>query len=478
MSELEKQIEKHTNEENLPALDKLFESINLSGSSKEKEQLADGYISYFGQCHYDYMCGKFNKKVWIQELEDIPDKIKQLWPGFNDYFYYKAHVFEMYSSVAKQKQEKIDCLQKCLQYLQKQHDVNGNDVRLLLDIADNTIELCKSKDEFPLGKIQEAKQFYIKAFHLEQKEEHQHNFFGLNGSAIHSFLNTTYDLLFLPIKNAQKLYDDYFTSLKSVVYSYANTDPLNYYHWADTLLYVTERAITEKQKQLPEKRIKQLWEELLHVLPLITDLKHENEFFYTSIGNLFEKVGSYHKNLELYETASKYYMQAFSLNRKSWSNPTYLAKVLIKMAYVYLGNNNSNKAKELFLQGLDVFVQAQKGFDDFQLSLNYGNHLFEYAKVFEQFSKKETLKEAQKQFEHSKSLANDFYTQPYYGLAKTLLKLGEKEECLKVLKKCGKIFSNEYHIHDFKEIVSDEDFDEVKEDIVKISDDLQKENNK
>jgi tetratricopeptide (TPR) repeat protein len=474
MSELEKLIEQQINDGGLPALDSIMERVLSEGSNDEREVLADAYISYFGTCHYDYMCGKYNHFEWIQELEDIPDRIKQLWPEFEDYFYFRAHVFEMFSTVSEQKEDKINYVKKCLELLHKQREVNDNDVRLLLDIAENILTLCELTKNYSPELIDEAKSWYKQAIHLEQKTENQDRFFVFNGTAIHAFLNASYQFLFLPIENSENFYQEYVASFKETITLYAKDDAMIYYHWVDTLVGLAKRDGPDSQKGLSESIKTEIWNEVKQILPFITNLKSENEFFLTSIGHLFYNIANHEEDLSYYEVSYNYYYQALKINDKTWTNPTYVCQALKMIAYMHLKKGGFEKAKDFYLQGFEVFNQAQQKVDDFQLSLNHGEHLFEYAKVIEQFFNKETLKQAQKQFEHSISLANDFYTQPYYGLAKTFLKLGDKEECLKVLEKCGNVFTEEYHTHDFKEIIDDDDFEEIHEFIPELINKLKK----
>jgi len=55
-----------------------------------------------------------------------------------------------------------------------------------------------------------------------------------------------------------------------------------------------------------------------------------------------------------------------------------------------------------------------------------------------------------------------FYDSPYIYLAKIVLKLGDKNECIKILEECYHALSNEYYTYDFGSVREDKDFDALK----------------
>jgi tetratricopeptide (TPR) repeat protein len=475
MQTVQELIAKYTNGENIPTLDDLFDRLSLNGTPEEKELITDGYISDFGQCHYDYMCGKFNDLEWIWELMDWIEKIKILNPDFDQYYFFKGHVYEMLSSVSKKQKSKIKFNNLCIDHLRKQQEVNSEDVTLLIDLAQNIFLHCRLIRDYKTQILDEVKALFLKALHLERKEEHQSDFFGFNGSAISGFLNISYDFLGLSFDNSANVHQEFISAFKEAIKPYAKEDPSIYYHWAETLLRITSWVDYPKIDtcRISQEVVDDIWKEVKEVLNLATDVRSDNEHFLTSIGHLFNRIAEKEVSFFYFEIAFNYYSKALEINGETWSNPYYASSALRMMAFIRLKNNEREESVKLFDQGLRIFEEAQKKISDFQLSVYHGDYLYDYAEYLEGFSNRDTLLEAKKQFEDSRILAKDFYTHPYYGLAKTVLRLGNKEECLKILKVCGEIFSNEYHTHDFDEIIDDKDFDEIQEDLLKIIADIE-----
>ncbi|WP_196888533.1 hypothetical protein [Aureivirga sp. CE67] len=470
MKTLQDLIEKYTYDEKVPTIDDLFLLIQENNLDEEKEILIDTFDSEFCQSHYDYMCGKFNNLEWILDLLQTVENIKILSPDFEQYFYYKAHVFEMLSSVSEDKKEKLKYNQLCLDYLNQYLDENPESVTTLNDIADNIFVQCQLKNDFSRENLDKIKQLLLEAICLERKEENQGGFFAFNGMAIHSFLDRQYSFLGLKFENYQTYFKEYQVEFKKVMIQFSEDNPSIYFHWAETLLRITEwiNYPSEETCRITEEDVTLIWREVKEISKYITNLKSKDEHFLTAIGHLFHKIAKHELDFDFFALALNYYQKAIIVNPKTWTNPYYASEVLKNIAFIHLKNKETEKAQDLFLQGKTIYKKAQNEINDFQLSIHHANFLMEYAKYFENYSNTETLLECKKLYEESKILGKDFYTSPFYGLAKTNLLLGNKSICLEVLKQCCEIFSNEYHTHTFDEILKDEDFVKTKGEIIKI----------
>ncbi|MBT30154.1 MAG: hypothetical protein CMO01_10890 [Thalassobius sp.] len=476
MQTLKDLIEKYVDEENTFALDQLFDKLSVNGTEEEKKILAEGYLSNFAQCQYDYMCGKFNDIDWIWELIDWLEKVKVLDAEFDELDYYKGHVYEMLSSTSEKPENKIKFNKLSTAHFRKQIEHGNEDVDVQINLAKSIFEHCQLTKTYKAGSMQEICDLLVEAIHLERKAENQYSFFGFNGSSISAFLNTAYEILALQIKNSDLYHHQLINAFRNSIQQYTDAEPMIYYHWADTLHRITQWVdyTNTTTSRLSFEVVERIWLEIRMVMENIIDIYSESEHFLTSAGHLFVRLAEKEHSYYYYKVSLNYYKKALAINSKTWSNPLYASNSLKMMAYISLEDGDSKKALDLFNQGLQIYETSQKELDDFQLNLNHADFLFEYARLFEGFSSKNTLLEVQKLYEASKALANNFYTQPFYGLAKTALKLKDKQACVAILKECGAIFSNEYHTHDFNEIKTDKDFVEIHELIPQIIEEIEK----
>ena len=69
--------------------------------------------------------------------------------------------------------------------------------------------------------------------------------------------------------------------------------------------------------------------------------------------------------------------------------------------------------------------------------------------------------EAAEKLEMAKTLGNNYYSQPYIALAKLALRRGDEPRCLDILKECKVVFSSDYYVYDFAEVLRDEEFRDI-----------------
>ena len=474
MESPEELIDKYSEAGVSPTLDELYDRLVKQDIPHEKVILADAYLSEFGQGHYDYMCGKINNIDEVWEMKEWVEKVKTLKPDFDQYFYYMGHVYEMLWHQSSEHDDKITFAKTGIDYFRQQLEYNDQDVMLLIDLAQNLFKYGALTKDYSLQRFNEIKDLFIKSLHLERLEEHQSSFFGFNGSAIHHMITMSYEFLALSFDGNSQWHKKLKTAFESTVEQYVKDDPAIYYHWADTLLRITEWVnypAIETCRIAPEV-VDAIWLGIKKVLNRITDLQSDDEHYLVNLGHLFQRIAEKEVDYHYFMIAYNYYAKALKINNQTWSNPHYASSALRSMALIRLNDGKIEKARSLFNQGLHILEEAQQQLSDFQLSVQHGDFLYDYAKYMENFSNNERLVAAKKIYEESKSLGNGFYTSPYYGLAKVCLRLADKQACLDVLYDCGKQFSNEYHVHDFEEILNDQEFEEVWEAIPGIIADL------
>ncbi|MCT4615588.1 MAG: hypothetical protein N4A49_12020 [Marinifilaceae bacterium] len=454
--------------------DELYKKVCANNSAQEKKLLGDAYLSDFGYCYYDFMCNKFKNLEDIWDLMESVEQIKVLIPDFEDYNEYKAKVYEILSSVSTDKEEQIKYLNLCIDHYKKQLAISENDNDILTDLAEQSFKLCEMTKQFDPTRFEEIKSFYLKALHIEQNEKDPNAFYGFNGSSIDSYLKFTYNLLTKESPEFEDIHHDFLSCFQSEIKDYAEEDKSIYYYWGNSLIEIVEGYEQTEQKEkensafITQAFINLMWEEILQLSKYLEYLEIKDEHFIKAIGRLFEKLGLRFENYTHLKIAYNYYKKAVEIENATWINVHYLSSILEKMSIYQLRGNNKIEAINLYKEALEVLKEAKMRLTDFQHSLKYGETLYNYAQFIENFENKETLNQAILCFEESCELGEKFYTQPYYGLAKTYLRLKMKDKALVALNECMDLFSNQYHIHNFRDIIDNEHFVEIREDLCKM----------
>ncbi|PIB34365.1 hypothetical protein BFP72_02470 [Reichenbachiella sp. 5M10] len=469
MTDIQQRIEEAQRLENFNGLDRLFEELREKGTQEEKDALADAYMSIFSQCQYDYACGKFNEREDVLLLLDWVDKMRALSVEMSHYYYFLAHVHNMLSEVSDDPEEKREWADQAINDFKRQLIQTPEDSDVLEDIAKSLFRVCQIKGQFPREEMMELREYLLSALMLERKRDDQPGFYGFKGSAIHSYLITSYELLLDP--TSRRYHDEFLQAMRDALMPHVQKhNPMVGYHWVDTLLRIARWSVD--RKGIPASFIDDMTENLTKdlnlLIPHLQKLILKDEHFLSALGHLFRQLATPDQSMAYLDQAIDYYQQASGLNRKDWNAP-YLAGKAAWNKYLWLLEKGEQEmAKVALAQGQEILYRAEANVEDFQLSLLQGELCYAYARDFEKFSNCGTLEKAKAHLEKSIDLGQQHYTQPYYELARVLLRLEGSEACLDSLRICRGIFSSEYHTHDFREIMDAPEFEELREEIIKI----------
>lgn len=453
----------------LSILHRLFKQVMTEGSSKDREDLAQEYLSYFGQCCYDHICNKYNKLEWIWELDEVIENTQKLTPDFLQYHFSKATIYKMLTKVTGENTDKIAFLEKAIYHYRKQYTIEEDDFSLLTDLTEVLFSFY-TLTNYPEDVLNEIRDIYIKAFIMEQEAETKNSFFGLNEFAISSFFPISYQILNLPLEDKETIHHEFSTPFLETISKYAEKNNLLYYHWIEALFELTDNVeyLEDHPKRITEETAGHIWKKIVSLSEHITDIDTDQELFLITLGQKFLAIGDLKDSIAHYQTAYNYFMKGFSIHKKSINIPNCVATALQRIALVQLESKELEEAKNTFSKGFAMFEEALTHTPDFAIYTQYGNYIYNYAQYFEHFSNTTTLQKAKQQFLQSIKVESNYNTVSYYAFAKTALKLGEKEEALKMLQDACIIFSSEYSTHRFEEIIDTETFLPIKKELLSI----------
>jgi len=460
------QIESYVENEDFSGLDSIYNELLASDNVQAKTCLADGYVSYIGQCHYDFMCGKFNDFEALKALLELIDRVMLLNPNETSEHFYRGTLFEALSTCCEEVEQQLFYQALCIKHLKQQNEQGEASEDDLTNLANNLFRYCELKKHFDRDSLNQIKKLLIDAVLLERKQEKNFHFY----TAISRFFSLTYQFITAP-NNEETLFTEFMSAFKETIEE-CNSDPMVYFHWAEAQLYFINHIehyesaeASGKLNQLKDNDAALLWDELKSIVTHIVDWPSESAEFLTSLGHLFERIADREVSLDYYQEAYSYHLKAYHVNKATWSTPYYVTGVLKKMALILLSQNKREEAHKTYMKGFPLLEGSQKECEDFQLCLRHADYFYDYAVYFENQENPITLQNALAEYEKSRVLAEDFYTSPFYGLAKMHLLLGDKTACLKVLKECGTVHSNEYHAHDFEGVFKDEIFAPIHEEL-------------
>lgn len=464
MKDFEETIQQYANDENIPKLDEMYEKVILIGTAEEKEILANGYYDVFLQGQYDNMCGKCNKEEWLLDFFDWLNKIKKLNPNFSEYNACMGYTFEMLEDAVEDREQKIAYANQSVVYFQNQLRLHETSNTMCASIANAKFRLLKYKGDSTTQRLQEeVKPLLIKAIHLERLPDNMERYHKFNGSSITSYLSVAYQILDLPFSGALQAHEDFLADFRMVISECAIADKSVYYHWADMLFRISEWKQFGALKLLPELEAvyNKIWVDVREAMSHIENESFTCEHSVNDYGHLFSRLAQKEKSIYYHEISLRYHLQGIELNKYTWTSPTYASNELRSIAHIYLDKGDVIPAKKKLLSAIDILKQAAMRNSDLQICDHLGNFYIEYAKLFEDFKNKDTLRMALNQYKLAEIDGRGFYSTPYYGQVKCYYHLNDFDSCIDTLQKCKDLFSDEYHTHDFQDIRSNKDFEEI-----------------
>lgn len=275
------------------------------------------------------------------------------------------------------------------------------------------------------------------------------------------FLHGSFRLLNFPFNENSSWHHRFLSQLETALTTFATIDAFVHLEYVNTL----RRLLENELYQIPADYKATLHTKIIALMEPLKDYETKSEQRLNHLGQAFEKVaegiGDHTTKLNFYHAALSFFTQGQQINPAAWTFPVYATNVLMEMARI----DAPDKVIPLFEQGKALFALTYTYEPNFTLMHYWGKFLIEYAKQAYNFQAPDILKEAEEKLLSAKQLGNGFYDQPYRGLAKVALKLGNKQQCLDILAECKKVFTTDYHEYEHSFVLADEDFKEIWPDL-------------
>lgn len=439
-------LDQIVHEYNIFAMEQLIQTSSPEQLLEHKLAITEAYMEIYYLLHYDLACNRIkeeDQEDLMDDLLSILASVEKLDPAVI-YYEERASCYNLLAEIQTDPTKKALSLQRAIDTYRGAIECPEHRA-LHASLANTLLDKAALENRFDKSVFDEILQLFNIAY-SEYSEK-----------VMHLFLYTSFDILKYNFDKKEQTHATFISQFNSSTFAFAKKDALIYLNWANQLSRILESVsypISTSYYQEVNTFIQVL---LTHVTHHYTD----SQDVLNQLGHEFEKAADcmnddVFKKLEFYTYGLNYFLKGQEMNSWAWTFPVYATKVLRKMAEIYHKTNQPNKVIEVFEHGRVVFATMHE--PNFNLYLNWGRFLIEYARLASDFKDTYVLKEAEEKLLLAKTLGENYYDQPFLSLAKVALKLGDVEKCIQIVTECKTIFTTEYATYSLSKVTEDEDF--------------------
>lgn len=425
-------------------MDKLVENLSATQLEANKEEIIGAYDMVYSYGAYDLDCGKVsNPEDFIFYLLGIIDSIQRFFPD-RPYYQERGYCYQNLADRAAASDDKIRYIQEAIQ---------------IYNIAPQTTDIQMSMVGALTDKMVITGHFTTEAF-----TELLYYFRPvLNDTTfISALIHQCFRVRSLPFAQNHYWHHRLLREFEGAMYLLAEKNPLVYLDWAETYHYMLFHDSPEIDPEYKAQMVDQT-----------ASLLQPLESYYTEDPELLNRLGKAfadtakrleEKDLKLayYWLSVEFFTKGHEQQPAAWTFPVYATNSLLAIAQLYHELGTYEKLINTFEHGLQLFSQVYKHEEDFQLNLYWGDFLIAYTGLAYDYKSSSINRLAEEKLLLAAVLGRNFYSQPYLSMARLAIKSGNKEKCVQLLLQCREaIRSNGYTAYDLDEVLKDEDFREV-----------------
>jgi tetratricopeptide (TPR) repeat protein len=446
--EILSQLKELANNYDLQAMDTLIESLSPAEREENKEEIIDTYKMVHSYGMYELDCGKVNDpEDFTFFLMSIIDSIERFFPN-EAYYQERACCYEYLSEHTAAYEDKLRYKQEAINIYNcapESTDMQMAMVRVLIDKMELT-------GQFTTEAFTELLSFFRPVLN--------------DATFVRSLIHQYFRVRFLPFEQNIYWHERLLREFEGAMHEQAESNRLVYLDWAETYHYMLYHDSPEIDAEYKATMVAQT---ALLLKPL--------EGYYTEDAELLNRLGKAFADtakrstdnnlcLDYYQTAVDFFTKAHELQPAAWTFPVYATNALQGMAQIYHEQDAYEKLINAFEHGLQLFSQVYKHEEDFTLNLYWGDFLIAYTGLAYDYKSPSINRRAEEKLQRAIVLGDNYYSHPYFSLARLAIKTGDKEKCVTVLVQCrNAIRSTGYDAYDLGEALSDEDFKEVWEEL-------------
>ena len=431
------------------AMDRLVERLSPAQLEEYKQEIIDAYDMVYSYGLYDLDCNKVNDpEDFIFYLLDIIASIQRFFP---DQMYYKerGYCYQNLSDRALAYADKVRYIHEAIR---------------IYSIAPQTTDIQMAMVGALTDKMEITRQFTTEAF------TELLYFFRpvlIDPAFVRALVHQCFRVRSLPFEQNHSWHQRLLSEFEHAMYELAENSPLVYLEWAETYHYILYHDSPEIE---PEYKMTMVAQTASLLQPL-EGYYTENAELLNRLGKAFADTAQRSKDnnlkLEYYRISVEFFTKGHQMQQAAWTFPVYATNSLLGMAHIYHEQGAYEKLINTFEHGLQLFAQVYKHEEDFQLNLYWGDFLLEYTGLAYDFKSSSINRLAEEKLQLSVVLGRNYYSHPYFSMARLAIRSGDKEKCVKILLQCrDAIRSTGYDAYDLGEAIRDDDFREIRDQLL------------
>ena len=431
------------------AMDALVERFSPAQLEAYKQEIIDAYEMVYTSGLYDLDCDKVSDpEDFTFYLLEIIASIQRFFP---DQMYYKERGY-------------------CYQNLADRSAVHDDKVRYIneairiFNIAPQTTDIQMAIVGALTDKMEITNQFTTAAF-AELLSFYRPVL--ADSRFVSALIHLCFRVRALPVGQNHSWYQRLLAEFEPAMHELAENDPLVYLEWAETYHYILYHDSPEME---PEYKTTMVAKTASLLQPL-EGYHTENAELLNRLGKAFadtaQRSEDSYLRLDYYRISVDFFTKGHEQQPAAWTFPVYATNSLVGMARIYHQLGAYEKLINTFEHGLQLFARVYKHEDDFQLNLYWGDFLLEYTGLAYDYKSSSINRLAEEKLLRSAVLGRNYYSHPYFSMARLAIRSGDKQKCVKILLQCrDAIRSTGYDAYDLSEAITDDDFREIRDQLI------------
>lgn len=438
------QLKEHADNYDLEAMDTLVESLSPFEREENKQDIIDAYYMVYSYGLYDLDCDKVNDPLaFTFYLLGIIDSIQRFFP---DQMFYadRACCYEYLAGYAPAYEDKLQYIQTAIHI----YTTAPQTTSMQLSMVNALIDKMEITSQFTPAAFTELLSFFRPAL--------------TDPACVQSLIHQCFRVRTLPFEQNLYWYQRLLREFEGAIHELAASNQLIYLDWAETYHYILFHNSPEID---PGDTAAMVAQTALLLKPLEGYYSEDAELL-NRLGKAFADTAKRSTDNELclnyYQTAVDFFTKAHELQPAAWTYPVYATNALLGMAQLYHQQGAYEKLINTFEHGLQLFSQVYKHSADFTLNLYWGDFLIAYSGLAYDYKSPSINRSAEEKLQLAIALGDNYYSRPYFSLARLAIKAGNKEKCVALLLQCREAMrSRGLQAYDLGEALSNEDFREI-----------------